>query len=184
MTKDDRAACAICGGIKRLEIHHVNENHFDNSTGNRMSLCKYCHQQVTDLGPGLSEHLIELARNNPGIRAQIRESSAKRLGEYKDSNRGDTSPARQLTFDFDGSNNDDGYQRPPESRERIQAIVKGFVSPLKSRTIQVDGWIETYIAGRCIRREPSFGSLDEHHWLYKDQPTDPMPTDGYMMYSV
>lgn len=42
--KHRKPSCECCGAIKRLQVHHVNENWRDNSTANLQTLCVFCHQ--------------------------------------------------------------------------------------------------------------------------------------------
>lgn len=39
-------ACARCGGVDRLAIHHLNNDHYDNAQENLQVLCISCHASV------------------------------------------------------------------------------------------------------------------------------------------
>jgi|APHM01.1.fsa_nt_gi HNH endonuclease. len=40
----DAIRCADCREDKRLEVHHLNEDPFDNEWTNLVGLCRECHQ--------------------------------------------------------------------------------------------------------------------------------------------
>ena len=64
-------ACRACGATYLLDRHHVNWNHDDNSSGNLMLLCKYCHMKATHLGVDGFAHLIKVVDNNPALRIEL-----------------------------------------------------------------------------------------------------------------
>lgn len=41
-----KSVCEKCGGATRLEIHHIDRNHMNNTAGNIQTLCKSCHASV------------------------------------------------------------------------------------------------------------------------------------------
>ena len=78
--KNIRTACAICGLTKGLEIDHVNETHWDNSTrGNLMTLCKFHHMEKSRMGRDLFKTFIQLVRTNPEIKKKTRQTAEKWL---------------------------------------------------------------------------------------------------------
>ena len=75
--KNIRTACAVCGLTIGLEIDHVNENHFDNSAGNRMTLCKYHHMEKSRAGVESSKSHLQLIRTNPKMKRLERETAQR-----------------------------------------------------------------------------------------------------------
>ena len=77
--KDFRTACRACGLTIALEIDHVNENHFDNSSGNRMTLCKFHHMEKTRMGRDLFEEFPLWTREHPDIKNATRHTAQRWL---------------------------------------------------------------------------------------------------------
>jgi hypothetical protein len=75
--KDFRTACAVCNLTIGLEIDHVNENHFDNSSGNRMTLCKHHHMEKTRMGRDLFKELLQLTRAHRDIKDTTRQTAQR-----------------------------------------------------------------------------------------------------------
>lgn len=38
--------CSICGSENNVEIHHINENRYDNRIENLKPVCRKCHQEI------------------------------------------------------------------------------------------------------------------------------------------
>ena len=77
--KDFRTACRACGLTIALEIDHVNENHFDNSSGNRRTLCKFHHMEKTRMGRDLFEEFLQWTREHPDIKDATRHTAQRWL---------------------------------------------------------------------------------------------------------
>ena len=84
MPKDVKRPCELCSGTTRLEIDHVNGNHADNSRGNLMTLCSFCHMTKTRIGNATFAILIQLAKDSKRIKLMIRSSSAEWMGRNTD----------------------------------------------------------------------------------------------------
>ena len=79
--KNIRTACRACGLTIALEIDHVNENHFDNSSGNRRTLCKFHHMEKTRMGNRLFKKLIQRVRKHPELKEATRHTAQRWLLE-------------------------------------------------------------------------------------------------------
>ena len=65
--------CKVCGSYKHTEVHHLDGNHHNNSTGNRVRLCRRCHVFVhRHFGAATAEELINIAD-------KVREQDPKRF---------------------------------------------------------------------------------------------------------
>lgn len=42
--------CFLCGSTDRVEVHHIDWNHWHDVPSNRMNLCRKCHVELHRVG--------------------------------------------------------------------------------------------------------------------------------------
>ena len=79
-----KETCDCCGIDESLETDHINEDHSDNSLGNRQKLCKYCHMQKGKMGLPLFDFIKNLCREDLRMKATMEQGSRRWLRQTKD----------------------------------------------------------------------------------------------------
>lgn len=72
----DSHSCLICGSQERLEIHHIDEDHYNNIPENMDTLCFMCHRAITFIlkASNVSSLLIYFSKRYPDL---LYEAAAK-----------------------------------------------------------------------------------------------------------
>lgn len=76
-----KSACELCSSTKFLCVHHLNENHVNNSPANLQTVCKSCHQKThgvaKNFGIATKEKLEQASQRMKVLNATLPRSNGR-----------------------------------------------------------------------------------------------------------